>query len=234
MRAELAACLILFLPVPAALADGSSIGKVYQPYVQPLEKEVEYRVIHEDENSAIGTTRTRHQLALGGSVSERWYLEGVVSYQDKPAPDIADYELEAIWQLTEQGEYSSDWGLMLELEKQESASAWEGAIGLLNTREWRRWQVTTNLFLIREWGGDVKSEFETALAFQARYRYQRSLEPGLELFMGEDTRAIGPTIGGQLRLATTNKLFWQVAALFGTIEETPDTTLKLELEYEFF
>lgn len=226
--------LLLLVYMPVALADGSTIGKVYLPYVQPLEKELEYMALYEDENTDLGDARTLHQLALGASVSSRWYVEGIVRYVDKPASELESYEFEAQYQLTEQGEYDSDWGLLFELEKEDGYSAWEGAIGLLNTREWQSWQFTTNLFLIREWGGDVKSEFETALAFQAKYRHSRAFEPGLELFLGQDTRAAGPTIGGQMKVSAGDKLFWQLALLLGGSDKTADRTFKLELDYEFF
>ena len=49
------ACLFLILVAgisiqPPLLADGSNIGKVYHPYVQPLEKEIELKALYQRDN----------------------------------------------------------------------------------------------------------------------------------------------------------------------------------------
>lgn len=226
--------LVACLGASGAAADGSTIGKVYMPYVNALEKELEYQWLLEHQDPATGKTVGHHKLALGGPVAERWFVEGIVNYIDEPSFGPESYELELRHQLTEQGEYGSDWGVMLELEKEDGIDEWELGLGLLNTLEWRRWQMTTNLFLIREWGDDVKDEFDTALAWQLRYRLRAQLEPGLELFMGEDTRALGPMLSGQWRLQGADRLQWQLSLLFGSGNTTADETLKFELEYEFY
>lgn len=227
----------LFLGLLAAMAchaDGTSIGKIYLPYVNALEKELEYRALYEDEDVDLETAVTRHRFGAGGAVASGWFGELAVVYADEPDFEAESYELEIRHQLTEQGEFDSDWGLMFELEKEDGIDAWEFGVGVLNTREWRRWQLTANLFLIREWGDDVKDEFETAFAYQGKYRLQRSLEPGFELFLGEDTRALGPIVGGEWRLGTTDRLQWQCSLLIGLDSPTPDETLKFELDYEFY
>lgn len=234
MRAKQALLMSFWVISPGVFADGSSIGRIYQPYVQALEKELEYQLIVEDKNEELDTSIALHQFAVGASLSDDWFVEAALSYTDEPSYKLDSYELEVRRQLTEQGEYASDWGLALELEKEHGEDAWEVAIGVLNSLEWKRWQLTSNLFLIHEWGDDVKSEFETAFALQGLYRHSAALEPGFELFLGEDTRALGPMIAGQQRLFTTDKLFWQLSILFGSGDETPDKSLKLELEYEFY
>lgn len=215
-------------------ADGTAIGKIYLPYVNPLEKELEYRLLYEDEDASQDTAVARHRLGAGAAVGSSWFAELATVYVDEPSFGVESYELELRHQLTEQGEYASDWGLMLELEKEDGSDAWEMALGLLNTREWRRWQLTANLFVIREWGDDVRDEFETALAFQGKYRLRRSLEPGFEIFLGEDTHALGPLLGGEWRLGSMDRLQWQCSLLFGVDNPTPDETLKFELDYEFY
>lgn len=235
MKSRIAAVLGAWVLCPGlALADGSTIGKIYQPYVQPLEKEIEYIGLVEDDSPEVDRSRTRHQMAVGAALSDQWFAEGLVTYVDEPSYELSSYELELRRQLTEQGQYDSDWGLMLELEKLDGVDAWEAAVGVLNTRDWRRWQLTANLFLIQEWGGDVQSELETAFAFQGKYRYRPALEPGFELFLSQDTRAIGPVVGGQLRLSGTDKLYWQLAFLVGCSNRTADQNVKLQLEYEFY
>lgn len=226
-------CLVVSA-IPDALADGTAIGKVYLPYVNPLEKEVEYWSLLEHDNPEYGTDVAHHSVGFGSAVASSWFAEMVVTYIDEPGFEVENYELEVRHQLTEQGEFDSDWGVMMELEKLDGEDGWEMALGLLNTREWQRWQFTTNLFLIQEWGEDVNDELETALSFQSRYRLQPSLEPGIELFLGEDTRALGPMVTGLWRLSGADSLRWQVSLLFGSGDTTADENLKFELDYEFY
>lgn len=226
--------LALSLQISTARADGSTIGKIYEPYVQPLEKELEYMALYEDENAVFKDKLMSHQLSLGTAVSEHWAVEGATTYAGSPYSGVDKYELELRRQLTEQGEYDSDWGMMAGIEKDRTRDAWEVSMGLLNTKEWRRWQFTSNLFLIREWGKKINSEYEGSFSFQGKYRYSAAFEPGLEMFLSEDTRAFGPMLTGQFQLAAPNKLLWQASVLIGTKKTTPDETVKFQLEYEFF
>jgi hypothetical protein len=216
------------------LADGSSIGKIYYPYVQSLEKEFEYEALVERDNVERGKHQVNHRFGLGFSVSEDWFAEASVNYHDANSFALESYELELLHQLTEQGEYDSDWGLLLELEKEDTEDLWESSLGILNSFEWHRWQMTTNAFLIYEWGNDIDNEFETALALQAKYRYSALWEPGFELFVSQNTHALGPSIYGMTKVSPSNTLFWELSLLAGVENDTPNTTLKLALEYEFF
>lgn len=217
---------------PALLADGLSLGKIYYPYVQPLESEVEYQALAFQPNSEDGQQWVVHRLGVGTGFSDRWYGEASVSWSDQTSSLSDAYELELIHQLTEQGEFSVDWGVLYELERE--ANAWEASVGLLASTELDRWQLTANLFLIREWGSEIDDEWETAMGLQAKYRYSPAFEPGIEFFSGEDTRAVGPSMQGLIKLNPTDKFRWQTAFLFGTIDNTPDHIVKLVLEYEFF
>ncbi|HAU08968.1 MAG TPA: hypothetical protein DCS16_04440, partial [Gammaproteobacteria bacterium] len=105
--------------------------------------------------------------------------------------ELSALEFELKWQLTEQGEYSADWGLVFELEHGVEQDLDELSVGLLLEKEFGRWSATANLFAIQEWGEDIKSEFETAFGLQARYRYSRLFEPALEFYLGQDTIGLG-------------------------------------------
>ncbi|MGA1741348.1 MAG: hypothetical protein ACO4AC_04175, partial [Pseudohongiellaceae bacterium] len=48
-----------------AQADGASIDKVYHPYVDALEHELEYRVLAQDKQPGLYTSAQIHQLSLG-------------------------------------------------------------------------------------------------------------------------------------------------------------------------
>jgi len=211
-----------------ATADGSAIDKVYHPYTQLLEHEFEWRVLSAD-------GKQKHQLAVGKSFSDRLFVEGYLIANDNKDNNFSleAYEIEAKWQLTEQGEYAVDWGVMVELEKERHEGNWELATVLLMEKEWGRWVGAANLWAIFEWGDTRKDELESSLAVQARYRYSRSLEPALEFYSGQDTRGLGPVLMGDIRVGSGKKLHWETGAIIGLDSKTPDNTWRFLMEYEF-
>jgi len=217
------------------LADGIVIDKIYHPYVQPLEQELEWRTIYQDEQPSAADNLWLYQLAYGRSLNDRWFAE-VYLVGEKSADqsfEIEAYELEAKWQLTEQGEFWADWGLLFELEKEANEDVWEFATALLAEKEWRRWSGTANFYVLHEWGSDIKNEWETKLNLQARYRYKQAFEPAIEFYSGQNTRAIGPAFLGQVKIGNTQRLSWEFGAIFGLDNKSPSTTLRLLLEFEF-
>ncbi|WP_317933121.1 hypothetical protein [Halioxenophilus sp. WMMB6] len=216
--------------VNSAWADGLTVDKIYDPYVQPLEHELEYRVIHDDTNNL-----QLHKFGYGQSMSDRWFTEAYLLVQDGEhrRSETEGFELESKWQLTEQGEYNNDWGVMVELEREFSANIWEAATTLIVAHEWSNWWAVANGSVIYEWGSGSQEELETEFNGQIKYRYRRAFEPGWELFLAQDTRATGPVVMGNVRMGGRKGFFWQVGAYAGLDNVTPDTTVKVNLEFEF-
>ncbi|NQY26264.1 MAG: hypothetical protein HRT92_03705 [Piscirickettsiaceae bacterium] len=209
------------------LADGNTIDKIYHPYVQALEHEVEWRMISADGDQ-------KHRFGLGKSLSDRLFIEGYLIAKDENNHfKLEAFEIEAKWQLTEQGEYAADWAVIVELEKELDNEQWEFATGLIAEKEWGRWIGTANLWAIYEWGDHIKNELESALALQVRYRYSRSFEPAVELYAGEDTLGLGPTMLGDIRIGKGKKLHWEMGVIWGLDSETANTTWRLLTEFEF-
>lgn len=220
---------------PQVLADGVVIDKVYHPYVEPLERELEWRVTTQDSQPGVGDDLWLHRLAFGQAIAERWfgeiYLVGEKS--DDESLNLQAYEFELKRQLTEQGEYWADWGLVMELEKRVGEDVWEAGAGLLMEKEIRNWSLTVNFFLAQEWGADIADEIESSLAVQMRYRHARYLEPALELYSGEDTRGLGPVVLGDWSLGPRRTLHWEAGIIFGLDEASPNQVTRFLLEYEF-
>ncbi len=213
-------------------ADGLSIDKVYHPYVQPLERELEFRWLYFDQNA--GGNNQIYRLGYGQSVSQSWFLEAyVIGDKNNNNGSINAYEFEAKWQLTEQGEYAADWGLLFEYERGRDRSVREFSTTLMVEREWGRIVGTGNFSLAFESGADVNNELETSTAMQVRYRYSRALEPAIELYSSQDTFAIGPVIMGEQRFGIRKKLHWELGLIAGISNETPDATLRALAEFEF-
>lgn len=95
------------------LGDGSVIDKIYHPYVEQLEWELEWRMSHENENPQTGIERGHtHKVGLGHGIGEYLFTE-VYLIGQRSADDSLDlyaYEVEALWQLSDQGEYVVDYG----------------------------------------------------------------------------------------------------------------------------
>ncbi|RLA41354.1 MAG: hypothetical protein DRR06_16080 [Gammaproteobacteria bacterium] len=228
----------LFISLPGAVplyADGSIIDKVYHPYVQLLEKEIEYRLRYQDDDDPELDDQQRHKLGLGQSLSDRVFAE--IYLIGKNTPD-SDFELSAVeaelkLQLTEQGEYNNDWGMLFELEREKDENIWEASTALIALHEWSRWIGTANLSLAYEWGNDIDNELETGLATQLRYRYSQAVEPALEVYFSEDTQGLGPVLTGVQRLGGRRKLLWEFGVILGLDNSTADASWKFNIEYEY-
>ena len=218
-----------------AFADGAVVDKIYSPYVEALEREVEFRSIVQNDGDDMLDGVQLQQLGIGMSWSDRWFSEIYLigKRTNGNGLTVDAYELETKWQITEQGEYWADWGMLFELEAENNSDIWEYNTTLLVSKEWGRWVTTTNMGLIYEWGSDIANEWETALSIQGRYRLMRSFEPALEFYSGEDTLALGPVLVGSLRTGIRTKLRWEVGVLFSLDSITADQTYRAMLEYEF-
>jgi len=237
MPSKLRFAVALFCLVAGhAYGDGTVIDKVYHPYVEPLEWELEWRMIHEDENPVADKKRRQlHRLGLGRAVAESVFAElYLIGERSSDASlELEAYEFEILWQVTEQGEYAVDYGLLFELEKEHNEDIWEYSTALLLEKELGRYSVTANIGLTYEWGDDIKDELESSLALQTRYRHTPRLEPAMELYMGEDTLGLGPVLLGVERLGIMKALRWETGVIFGLDRETADYTFRLVVEYEF-
>lgn len=234
MRILLAAALVL-PTLSTTWADGLSLAPIDQPYVHALEREIELssRWQREGHGRPSGTVTS---LGFGVTSGSNYLVELSVTGLDLPSRQLeADsVELEAKWQLTEQGEYAADWGLAIELEREIANNRWEAGATLLWERQRQRWVATVNAGLHYEWGRDYRNEFETSLAAQLRYRYGPQLEPTLVLHLSQDTGAVGPGLWLHQRLAPGRRLNWQFALLQGFKTATPEQTLLVAVEYEFY
>ncbi|MDX2505637.1 MAG: hypothetical protein QNL62_14350 [Gammaproteobacteria bacterium] len=217
-------------------ADGVFIDKVYHPYVQPHEKEVEWRWNTEKDNDdRLKDNAHQHRFAYGQSINEQWFAEFyLVGTKNREQEfKITAVELEALWQITEQGEYAADWGMLFELEREWEENISEASSALLIEKEWNKWVGTANLYLIYEWGRGVDNEIETAMALQGRYRYSRAIEPAIEFYSSDSSEGIGPVLLGNIRLGGKKQLRWEAGVIFALDNETADETLKFLLELEF-
>lgn len=218
-----------------SLADGLVIDRIYHPYVQPMEQEFEWRGIFQDQQPGVADDLQFQRFAYGRSVNDRWFLEIylVGKQSSEQSFDLQAYELEAKWQLTEQGEFWADWGLLFEIEKEAHEDIWEFSTGVLVEKEWGKWSGTANLFVLAEWGSEISNDWDTRLGLQARYRYSKAFEPAIEYYGDENTHGVGPAALGQFKLGKGRQVSWEAGVIFGLNRQSPNRTLRFALEFEF-
>lgn len=214
-------------------ASYADMGRVYHPYVEEHEREFEYNLISRDIDN---TTINLQSFGFGYAWTDKFFTEIYVLTESltHDGEQIKSYEAELKWQLTEQGEYASDWGALVELSTAEDINAQEVAAAILWEKELTsRWVLAANVFLGYEFGDDIQSEIENALRGQLRYRKNAAFEPALELYLDDKDWAAGPTLVGAHKLSAGKQLRWELGFLCGLDNDTPTNNLRLNLEFEF-
>ncbi len=235
MRLGLGLGLLFLLCSVPAWADGRVVDKVYHPYVQPLEREFEYRFAYQKQAEHPDNNAMAQKLGYGFSIAERMALEFYVM-ADRVSPEdykLSGYELELRWMLTEQGQYSADWGMLFELERQNNSDNYEFTTGLLMEKEFGPTSLTLNGLLVYEWGQTLESELETEFRLQYRYRWLPAVQPAIEFYAGENYKGAGPSMMGVHKFSGLEQLKWEFAVIFAIDASTVNNTLRFALEYEF-
>ena len=134
-------------------------------------------------------------------------------------------------QLFEQGKYPWDSGLYFAYEFADDSDAADEIEGkLLLEKESGRLVHTANLVLKKELGSEAEKGIDGGLAWGTRLRWQKALEPGVELYWFDqgDSR-LGPALSGQLG----DHVKYNVGYLFGLSDAPADGRLKWMLEFEW-
>lgn len=227
------ASTVLFLTAVCAAQVHGETNRVYHPYVEQHEREFEYGFTLRDlGGDKILLNRAGIGYAWNDKIfTEVYLLTESITHEDE---QVRGYEAELKWQITEQGEYWADWGLLLEAGTAKDISNHEFAIGVLLEKELvNRWVVAANTIAEYEYGSDIEDEFETALRAQLRYRYSVAIEPALEFYLDDQDWAAGPTLMGTVKLSGRKQLRWEFGLLFGLDANTPESNLRGGIEFEF-
>lgn len=222
----------VLLTLAPALGAAATPG-VYHPYVNLHEREIEYGLTYRGlGDSALALQRASVAYAWTDRLSTELYLlSEFPSHGDARARAM---EFEARYELTEQGEYSSDWGLLFEAEFGDDSQRNEVAAGVLWEKELgHRWVGAANALIEYEFGSDVENEFEAAFRGQVRYLHRPAFEPAIELYLDDQDYAAGPAFLGAARLGPGKQLRWELGLLFGIDGETPDRSVRANVEFEF-
>ncbi|TAN02553.1 MAG: hypothetical protein EPN36_16500 [Rhodanobacteraceae bacterium] len=230
----------------AAIAGPADV--IYSPIVDYREWELElkggmFNWGHGDEGERAA------KLSLGYGIAPRWKTELVAEYAQTPgsAARVEEYEFENIFQLTEHGAHWLDAGIFAEFAHNRLEHTNSLVIGPMFQKEIDRTQFNLNLFFARRLSALPEGEADSArneVKYQAQWKYnlRSTFQPGMQVFgslgdpahLRSDKLSVGPAFFGVARLGNAKKLRYNAAILAGLTHGTPDTTVRFQLEYEFF
>ena len=242
---SLAGALVLAgsLAAPATAVAGPATS-IYSPIVDYREWELELKggafdVGNEGEHAA--------KFALGYGLAPRWAVEFEAEYSQPPGETarIEEYELENIFQLTEHGEHWLDAGLFLEFEHNRLENTNTLVFGPMFQKELYRSQFNLNVYFEHRLDDTGSGEHATdEVKYQAQWKYnlRPALQPGVQVFgslgdpahLHSDELSMGPALFGVLNLGNAKGLRYNAAILGGLTRGSPDTTVRFQLEYEFY
>jgi hypothetical protein len=234
------ACLFA---LEASIAAADPAAKVHLPTVVEGEVELEllggYQWWRNNEDN-----RLRQLVGeVGYGVTSWWKTEVGVGTTQVPNESykLDEIEWENTFALTEPGQYWLDLGLFVEFAYDHPEGRNAIAIGPMFQKEIDSVQANLNLFFEREFGAGVEPA-AVNYEWQLKWRGDPRFEPGLQGFgtlgrtnnFGHETESnIGPALFGQVLTGDRSKLKYDAALLFGLNNNTPNTTLRFQLEYEF-
>jgi FTR1 family protein len=217
---------------------------VYSPLVEEGEKAIEIRGHYDFDGSKALDGGQAYKAEFEWAPLSRWLTEVLVKYERAPGESLEATEIasENIFQLTEQGQYWADFGVLAEfVYSLEAGGANALEIALLGQKDFGRNEVRVNFVFEQplESGSDLEMEYR----WQYRYRLSERFEPGIEMYGGagewgkvgsfdDHEQQLGPAAYGKFRTAD-GAIKYELGLLFGLTDETPDTTLRFLLEYEF-
>lgn len=218
---------------------------VHTPAVEQGEREIDIKFGHWTMNGT--QPQTDSSIGLGYGVNAWWFTEIYVKGR-KANGQSTTYEAtewENKFQLTPTGRFPVDVGFLLEIERpRDHAEGWEVKYGPLFQTEFGRLQLNANLLFERKYFGDQPSATEMEYQWQAKYRWLRAFEFGLQGFgnvgkwndwapENERGNRVGPAVFGKLPLGGHQAIKYNAAWLIGTSSAAPNRNVRVQMEYEF-
>jgi hypothetical protein len=174
-----------------------------------------------------------------------WRTELLGKWEKEPGASIEATEVawENILQFAPQGKYWADFGMLVEYVHSLEDGGNDGLeLGLLGEKQFARTVLTVNLLAERGFASGAETEMEYAARY--RWRVAQAFEPGIELYgelgewgnsgsLDQHSHQIGPSLLGKVRARESSAIKYEAAVLFGLTQDSPDATVRLQLEYEF-
>jgi high-affinity iron transporter len=229
----------------AAPRTGEAAHVVYSPVVEEGEIAVEFRGHYDFDSRDDVDGSQQHKLELEYTPTAWWRTELLGEWESEGGESLEATEVawENVFQLTPQGKYWMDFGVLAEYAhslEDDGEDAIE--LGLLGEKQFTSTVLTANLIFEREFESGADTEMEYAARY--RWRVSQAFEPGIELYGGlgdwgangslnDNEHQLGPSLMGKLQTGERSAFKYEAAVLFGLTQESPDTTVRFLLEYEF-
>jgi FTR1 family protein len=218
---------------------------VYSPIVEGGEVAVELRGARDRDASAWRNGAEEHKAEVEYAPTDYWLTEALATIGREPggARELTELSWENVLQLTPQGKYWADVGLLVEYAHALRSAGHDAIeLGVLAEKQVGASVVTANLTGEQALARGARAALGYALRW--RWRLAERFEPGVELHgelgdwgrfgsLGAHRHQIGPAAKGLLRTAPRGALKWEAAWLFALTGASPDSTARLQLEYEF-
>jgi len=215
------------------------------PTVEYGEREIDLKM--GGQRNRDGTSASATSLGYGFTPQTWWFTEFYVKYAKPPGESQAldAWEWENKVQLTETGKYPVDMGFLLEIERPQNRSeGYELTYGPMFQTEWGKVQGNLNIFVQKHVRATETFDSELHCQMQIKYRDSAKLEWGAQAFgnvgqwdhwspASKREFKVGPALFGKNKMGTHEAITWNAAVLVGTTQATPNTTLRLQTEYEF-
>jgi len=251
LRAQTAVNSLALVAAAAAALLGARTARagdyqVYSPNVVKGEKEIEARAYNSWGTTPDTGARKSVKAAAGVSPTDYWFTEIYVNAEQEPGESLKaeEAEWENRFQLTPQGKYWADFGLLSEVEiPRYSHDPYEVRVGPVIARDFGRLSVLINLLAGHQYGSNAQSGVELSYRSRLTYRYNRLASPVIEAYgqpvgrigqWGRPRHQAGGGITGRLRVGAGRNLDYSAVLLFGGTQAAADTTAVARLEYEFF
>ena len=231
------------LSLSASIAAADPAEKIFVPTVVQGELEFEllggYQWWHDNEEN-----RLRQVVGeIGYGFTSWWKSELGIGTTRLPNESykLDEIEWENVFALTEPGQYWLDLGLFATFARDYAEGRNTIKLGPMLQKEFDALQGNVNLFFERQLGAGADPGAKISYQWQLKWRGKPRFEPGLQGFgtlgrtndFGHQTEAkLGPALFGQILTGTRSKLKYDAAVLFGLNKNTPDTTLRFQIEYE--
>ena len=249
-RLASATAAIAVLCVPSLLLSllprtAQAAHTVYSPVVEEGEVAIEVRGHYDFDSRDEMDGAQQYKVDLEYTPTWFWRTELLGKWEKEPGESIEATEVawENILQFAPQGKYWADFGMVVEYVHSLEDGGNDGLeLGLLGEKQFAGTVLTVNLLAEREFASGA----ETALEYAARYRWRvaEAFEPGIELYgelgdwgnsgsLDEHSHQVGPSLLGKVRVREHSAIKYETAVLFGLTQESPDATVRFQLEYEF-
>lgn len=231
-----ALCVLAAMP---ALADDF---KVYQPRIEPHEFAAEANTNFSSDHRHAQDNYVSEVAGVEYGINDYWKTElsGEFERENGAGAQLANLKWENVIAPWKPGENFVDTGFYLEAEKAvRDGEPNNIEAKLLLEKDIGNFDNTANLILSRNFGPNSESGIGSGFALQTKYRLDPKFEPGLEYYadtgditnlpsFSQQDHRFGPVFSGRV-----GHVKYDAGALFGVSGAADDTTVKVNLEYEF-